>query len=446
MKKRLISIFVLTSCFVTAVSFAQSKSSNPDLIVQAIEITGQTKTRANVITNYLTFHVNGSISPEKIEASWQLLKQTNFFKNVEIYTRPGKEKGLVIAIIEIEDRRRPYFEFAGGHSDLDGWYFVPASFRFDNQFGRGNLLDIQIYLSDRTSKFSINYKHPYLFDGSSYFSTELYGGGRQYIHYLNGLQAQQDVNFTGLKMHIGGNEGLFRFIKLGIQVEKFEPKNELKFSNNDSVVVDLQIPPDLRPNDEMTKASAFTLALGFDGRDNIYYPKKGFWGAAIYEKATKELNSEFEYSRVLLDGRFYQKIFGTHVLALNVKNAYASEDSPFFKRFYLGGANSLRGFSERRLTPVGYGTKLFLGNIEYRFALTNKMVAEPPVFGVLFYSQGGLWQNDAKINTDEMFKSLGFGLRFRLPILGLTRVDFAFPTTVLDDEDFQLHISLGQTF
>ncbi len=438
-------LFSVLSSLLPGLSARQTEQEQK-LIVQDIEITGNSKTRPNVIYNYLTFKIDDPITPEAIEASRKQLAAINFFRQVEIYTKPGSKKGAIIAVIEVQERRWPYFQFAGGHSDLDGWYFVPARFRFDNLIGRGNLLAAEIYLSDRTSKFSIHYAYPFLFDGSANLQAELYGGGRQYIHYLNGLEAQQNVDFGGVKLTLEGNEGIFRFIKLGIQKEEFLPDDWLKFSKNDSVITGFFIPANLRPLEQFNRVAAFSLTLGYDGRDNLYYPQRGFWGAAIYEKATTELNSDFQFNRTFIDGRYYQRIFKNHVFAINVKSAFASRGTPFFKRFYLGGANSLRGFAERRLTPVGYGTKLLLANVEYRFPLTQKKRMEPPVFAVLFYSQGGLWQNGEDISNNSMFKSLGFGLRFRLPVLGLTRVDFAFPTTVLNDEDFQLHISLGQTF
>ncbi|MCA9733320.1 MAG: BamA/TamA family outer membrane protein [Deferribacteres bacterium] len=446
MKTTIKLLMLLPVLLFLSTSYAQQAKQLPDLIVQDIEIKGNSKTKAGVIQHYLTFEKQEAISTEKIESSRRQLNATGFFKNVEIYTRPGSEKGSVIAVIEIEERRRPYFQFGGGHSDLDGWYFIPASIRFDNQFGYGNLVDIQLFFSDRTSKIALNYKKPFLFEGSTWFGAQAFSGSRRYLHYLNGLQAQQDVNFGGLKLHLGGNDGFFRFITLGLQTENFKPADELKFTENDSVVSGIQVPVVLRPMQEVYQVSAFTLALRYDGRDNHYYPRRGFWGAVIYEKATTELNTEVQFSRLLLDARFYQNILADHVFAFNLKGAYASDDTPFFKRYYLGGANSLRGFAERRLTPVGYGTKLLLGNFEYRFPFSRSPKMEPSIFGVLFYNLGGLWNGDARIVSDDLFHSLGFGLRFKLPILGLVRMDFAFPTTIIEKEDFQLHFSLGQTF
>ncbi|KAA3659785.1 MAG: hypothetical protein DWQ10_08160 [Calditrichaeota bacterium] len=427
-------------------SFAQQTTTSRNLIVQDIEFKGNSKTKPGVIQHYLAFQKQKPISTAKIETSRKQLITTGFFKNVEIYTRPGSEKGNVIAVIEVEERRGPYFQFGGGHSDLDGWYFIPASLRFDNQFGYGNLADIQLFFSDRTSKIAFNYKKPFLFDGSTWLGVNAFGGSRRYLHFINGLQAQQDVDIGGIKLHIGGNEGFLRFVTLGLQTENFKPADELSFTENDSVIGGVQVPLALRPVQEVYQISAFTLALRYDGRDNHYYPRKGFWGAAIYEKATTELNTEVSFSRLLVDARFYQKLYAGHVFALNLKSAHASDDTPFFKRYYLGGANSLRGFAERRLTPVGYGTKLLLGNLEYRFPFSKSQSLEPSIFGVLFYNLGGLWNENAEIQSDDMFHSLGFGLRFKLPILGLVRMDFAFPTTVIENEDFQLHFSLGQTF
>ena len=446
--KNIIKILILIHCLLSGAGqlSAWQAGVTKTLVVQAIEYKGNTKTRPAVIQNYLTFQAGDPIFPESIETSRLQLAAANFFKQVEIYTKPGDKKGAVIAVIEVVERKWPYFQFAGGHSDLDGWYFVPVRFRYDNFMGRGNLLAAELYLSDRTSKFSINYAYPFLFDGAANLQAQFYGGNRQYIHYLNGIEARQNVNFSGFNLTLSGNEGLFKFIELGLQNEEYIPDDEMKFTENDSIIAGPKIPAMLRPLALQKKVATFKITLKYDGRDNIYYPQHGFWGAAIFEKATSELNSDFLFERTVVDGRCYQRLYKNQVLACNFKGAFASRSTPFFKRFYLGGANSLRGFAERRLTPVGYGTNLLLANVEYRFPLTQRRQTEPPLFGVLFYSQGGLWQHSTDIDIGEMFKSLGFGLRFKLPVLGLTRVDFAFPTTTLANEDFQLHISLGQTF
>ena len=110
------------------------------LVVEGIEITGNFKTRPTVIHRYLTVAAGEPISPEDLLISEQRLSETEFFKQVDVYTRPGSEKGRLVVVVEIEERKWPRFRFEGGNGELDGWYIVPVGFHFDNFSGRGQRL------------------------------------------------------------------------------------------------------------------------------------------------------------------------------------------------------------------------------------------------------------------------------------------------------------------
>ncbi|MFQ6114995.1 MAG: POTRA domain-containing protein, partial [bacterium] len=147
-KKTCLVIFLsyITLLILPSFAFSQTPDSTRQLTIEHIEVTGITKTSRNVVFRYLTIQEGDVINPARVEANYRRLSQTNFFKEVDIYTRPGSEKGKVVVVIEVKERHWPYFQFEGGHSDLNGWYFVPASLRFDNFFGSGNFIGIRWFI------------------------------------------------------------------------------------------------------------------------------------------------------------------------------------------------------------------------------------------------------------------------------------------------------------
>ncbi|MGH7456685.1 MAG: BamA/TamA family outer membrane protein, partial [bacterium] len=143
------------------------------------------------------------------------------------------------------------------------------------------------------------------------------------------------------------------------------------------------------------------------------------------------------------DGRFYQNI-GNSVLALRLKAATTTESTPYYDRFYLGGAYSLRGFAERSLTPVGYGTRLFLGSLEWRVPIAGRHPQKPNFVGAVFFDAGSIGTPTTKFADDEILTTFGFGVRIKVPVVGWLRLDFAYPEKRPDD--FRFHLGIGQPF
>ena len=448
------SVIMLTFFILSLTSFlrvARSQNISPEriLIVETVDIVVATqKPDDEVILRHLTVQQGDSFKPIELSTALDLnnrrLTQTNFFKEVEIYARPGSEKGKLAVVVEVKERGGPFFQFEGGHSDLNGWFFVPASLRFDNFFGKGNLIGLRWFLGDRVSKLALGYRNPNLFNQNTFLDLELFAGGQEFIHYLDRMRTKQQVSFGGLSLKIGRNSGLFKYLNFGLTSETYEPDEFIEFIDTDSTISSL--PTDIADDIERSRIGTFSLILHADRRDNPIYPLKGFWGALSLEFANDEEGSKRRFAKVTLDSRFYQRIFDRQVLAIHLKGGYVEPNAPFYKRFYLGGANSLRGYRDRRLTPIGWGTKLLLTNIEFRFPLSRSNFPFHKASGVLFFDTGGIWQTGQKVNIDDLFLAGGLGFRVKLPVLGITRFDFSFPLNKVDNEDFQFHISLGHTF
>ncbi len=426
---------------------AQSSRPGHKLTLESIEVQGNSKTNVNVILRQLTIQPGGKVSPDTLAIlllqNQRRLAQTNFFKNVEIYTRPGSEKGRVVAIIEVTERKGPYFQFEGGHSDLNGWYFVPASLRFDNLFGSGNRFGIRWFIGDRISKLSVWYSNKIIRE-KLFLDAELFGGTKMFIHYFGARMATQEVDFGGLQLKLRGTGGLARHLFVGYRSQTHDPQDFADL-DDDSTIPAENLPASIRDDLEDDLTRALSAGLFVDLRDNPVYPTAGLWGAVTGEVADGDIGSDTDFAKVTFDARAYHRLFGQQVVALHLKGGYSSAGAPFYERFYLGGANSLRGYADRRLTPEGWGTKLMLLNSELRFPLSEGFPNQK-VTGVLFFDAGGIWQTGQDPNLDDLKASLGFGVRAKLPVIGVTRFDLAFPLDKIDNDDFRFHLSLGQTF
>lgn len=154
-----------------------------------------------------------------------------------------------------------------------------------------------------------------------------------------------------------------------------------------------------------------------------------------------------QFFKYQIDLRFYHYFRNRDMLALRLMYgqgiAYGnSNDMPFERSFYAGGANGMRGWQFRTLGPgefdnqSGYdiehiGDLQIESNIEYRFPLYGR------IKGALFSDIGNIWtlsNNQSfpggQFKFDKFYKQLamdaGFGLRFDFSFF-LIRFDMAAP-------------------
>jgi len=125
-------------------------------------------------------------------------------------------------------------------------------------------------------------------------------------------------------------------------------------------------------------------------------------------------------------------------LAMRLKAGFASGTLPFFEQFFVGGAESIRGYREDRF----YGNKMFLASIEMR-----KPIAQS-ISGVLFVDYGDAWGSPAQFNVTQLPQTetfqgnfgVGVGMRVNTPI-GHLRLDYG-----IGSEGGRTHFSMGQAF
>ena len=127
---------------------------------------------------------------------------------------------------------------------------------------------------------------------------------------------------------------------------------------------------------------------------------------------------------------------------------------PFFKRYFLGGSNSLRGWGRFEVAPLSAsglpigGFSLVEMSTEFRAPLFGKVSA------VLFADAGSVASAPRDVELRDLRYDAGVGLRYLTPI-GPVRVDFArqlnpIPNLLVDGvpetKNWRIHFSLGQAF
>ncbi len=106
--------------------------------------------------------------------------------------------------------------------------------------------------------------------------------------------------------------------------------------------------------------SPLTLTGFVDRSDQPFEPTKGYVARLDLEHASALTASDYRYNRAFLDAAFYthrsgqQSVFSGHLRMGWVRALSSGIDSGVLhprKRFYAGGANSVRGYAESQLGP-----------------------------------------------------------------------------------------------
>ncbi|MGH1365296.1 MAG: BamA/OMP85 family outer membrane protein [Calditrichia bacterium] len=420
-------------------AFAQGDRS---LTVEEIVIEGNSKTKASVIENYLDLSPGQTITKEQLRQTQLRLEQTNFFKDVELFLSPGTARGSAKLTLKVQERWGPYFSFRSGYNELDGWYVSPVGLYFDNLFGRGNIIGTELLIGDRIAGLDINYVRPFFFGSEYDFTAQIFAYGREFLHFIDGERFKHSVPTGGLKLNLSGNSGIARFFSVSYIAQNVDADSLFRVKEGETEA--RPVTGALLDVAGLNEIRRFVLTAKIDTRDKRIHPSNGWWGSISYDQSAKQLNSFADFYRFIIDVRRYQPLYKKMIAAARVQYGNVSDVAPFYEKFYLGGPNSLRGYRDRSLTPEGYASNMALASGEIRFPLSGRLKDPDRFTGVLFYDAGYVWNEPQTFKVSRLKAGIGAGVRMELPIIGLVRVDLAYP--VPDYSDYQIHVSLGHTF
>jgi outer membrane protein assembly complex protein YaeT len=204
-------------------------------------------------------------------------------------------------------------------------------------------------------------------------------------------------------------------------------------------------------------------ALGFDFQhstaDNLLNARRGYQVAFHTEEAGRLLPGTFNYYAISADGRHYLPIGDRIVVAsrLQVGNIRPvgsdPKNVPFSKKFFLGGATSIRGWGRYEVSPLSEGLPIG-GNSMLAISEELRATLRGKLGGVLFLDVGNVWAESFGFKFNNLLYAVGPGLRYETPI-GPIRFDLGYQLNPIPDllvngapqtRRVRLHFSIGQAF
>ncbi len=196
---------------------------------------------------------------------------------------------------------------------------------------------------------------------------------------------------------------------------------------------------------------------------------RGYLAAIHLEQAGKWLAGNYDYYEVTAEARYFLPItdrivFAVRARAGSIEAIGGTVDEfgqppeetlvPFYKRYFLGGATTLRGWGRYDVAPLS-GSGLPIGGHTFaNFSTELRVPIWGKLGGVIFLDGGNVWTNAWDFNFKDLKYDMGPGLRYDTPI-GPIRADVGIqlnhiPGLLVNGEPeprrYRFHFSIGHAF
>lgn len=407
--------------------------------VRRVNVTGNNRSRDEVIRREVRQMEGGWYNSEKIQISKQRVDRLGYFSEVNLETPavPGTTDQVDVNIAVVEKPTGSLL-FGAGYASGEG-LVLSGSVRQDNIFGSGRHLALGINTSQLNTTYSLSYTNPYytvdgVSQGFDVYYRELDPSSRQLARYRTrtvGGQVRFGVPITELDT-----------IQYGLGLEEVDITT---FS--DSPLLYKDYVATFGPKNTNLFLS---LAWHRETRDSLIYPTKG-----SFHRASSDIGlplADLEYYKLTYQ---YQRYFPltSHVsLMINGElgygDGYNDKPLPFFKNFYAGGPTSVRGFRSFTIGPKDIngdprgGSQKVLGNIELLSPFPG-LWNDRSVRVSAFIDTGVV---DDKIESDLFRVSAGVALLWVSPI-GPLKLIYGIPIRKQPlDEEQKFQFTIGGIF
>jgi outer membrane protein insertion porin family len=424
----------------------------PEVYIQRIDITGNTRTEDKVIRRELTVADGDGYNQTKIDKSKSNLKDLGFFKDENITTSPGTTPQQVILDTKVTEQATGQFSLGGGYSS-DLGALVNAGLSQNNFLGTGVNASLNALLAQRGTQINFGVTNPYFLDRNLIAGFDLF-------RTVTDSYTSSDTNYSYSESDIGGD------VRLGYRFNA-NVRQSFTYTLSERDVYDIATGSSLYVTDEegVSSLSQISQTTSFDYVDDDQNPTSGLLVDLTTDYAG--LGGTAHFGRLSPDATYYiplERLFGNRswVLKFAATGGYVIPTMGYqdhiIDRFFLGG-DSLRGFADGGVGPHDQSTGdslggniMWTGSVEMQFPLP--VSPDLGVNGFAFIDTGSTYgiphkeveQDGPAYDSAAPRVGAGVGVAWNTPF-GLIDLSIADPVVKQkDDQTQQFRVSFGTRF
>ncbi|MFH2145640.1 MAG: outer membrane protein assembly factor BamA [Candidatus Omnitrophota bacterium] len=411
--------------------------------VDKINIEGNTRSKEVIIRREMRLYPGDRYNGEKLKRSRQRLYNLGYFQEVTFDTaeKPTTLPDKYDLDVFVKETKTGEFSFGAGYSSIDDFIgFVDLTqrnfdlFNFPTFTGGGQRLRIRTELGSKRKDYELSFVEPWFLGYPVEVGFNIYQRTRDWDKY--------DEKRTGFNAFVGKEFGEYWSGKLTYRYEGIRLSDLTDDASRE-----------IRAEEGKNNIRSLTTDITHDSRDNVYNPTKGLYNRLSCEVAGSIFGGDKDFVKYYTQNSKYfplseKAVFELEARAGLVEAFSTTQDVPVYERFYAGGANTIRGYKERRVGPEGEygdpigGRLMFIFNAEYTYQLAKTLK------WAFFYDIGNVWANRSQFSLDDLKlkAAVGTGIRLKTP-LGPIKLDYGRALHVKPgDKRGRFHFSMSHEF
>ena len=394
---------------------------NKRVYVRRINISGNTKTRDEVIRREFRQFENSWYDGDKIRLSRDRVDRLGYFNDVSVDTPevPGTNDQIDLNMTVVE-KPTGNIMLGAGFSSSDK-LTLSGSIQQTNAFGSGDTIGVDINTSERNRTISLSRTNPYFTEDGISLSFETF---LRTTRPPEVDSSDYRVKTLGANTRFGVPFSELDTIFFGFGIERTGVDTYLDEDGNNTSPSVYQDFVKIYGDGVTAKATGLPLTASWqrDSRDSAIVPSKGRFQRVYLELSP---GADLRYYRGIYQHQYYYPFTKNITLALNGELDYGhgikGRSYPIFKNFYGGGIGSVRGYESSSLgprdtngDPVG-GSSRVIANAELQFPFPGSG-SDRTLRWFTFFDAGNVFGEQENIKVSGLKYSTGVGLSWISPI------------------------------
>ncbi len=421
-------------------------TENSQIFVDHIDVEGNKATKTYVLRREILQKEGEIFSSSKIRRSQERIFNLGFIDDVNPIINTTTDPDKVDLVFDVAEGKPGMLTAGAGVSSTEGLVGT-LSLSHMNLFGRAYKTSLSWNFGKKVQDYSLSWSTPWIGNHPTTLGADIFNT-RHYQPYRDTVNAYTERR-TGGKITVAP-----RFSE-----DKYHLTTAYTYEKVRIMDVDDIYKSALQEGTSVT--SSIYVEFARDTRDNVWDPTRGTRSSLGVEYAGGIMQGDVSYYKPTLSYSYNKKLLSVddYPLVLAASNRVGFVDNfgktssvPVYERYFLGGADTVRGYANNgQVGPLNGGKVYDVANIELKFPLAREKRHTIVQFAC-FLDIGNSWENFNNVSSrvgsgvTDLKVGAGFGIRFTTPSFPI-RLDWGYGFNHKDGEQrSDIYFTLGNLF